>query len=286
MNAGFTYAHPVRLAQHAIRVVTVLAFAVVVALSTAGTADSRAPTLSSGVIISIKGWGNVALAKGFSDHRLFRCSQASCSGFGASARGGRVILTASPDPGWRFVHWRGVCTEQRPRCRIDLSRRPVNASASHTMRVEAVFIATERGLSRTNPIPIGNTAYIGAGFQLRINSFTPDVQLSPPAPGGGEFVTASVTATYVLGWWSDISLLPYYLDLIGSHNWVYSPGNCPNGGPPPTLDSATPSRLLYSGQSATGNVCWLIDVSDATTVELRIDPSFTYLGPAPWFALR
>jgi hypothetical protein len=265
------------------RVVTVLTLVVVVALSTAGAADSRSPRLPGGVNVSIRGWGTVALGKGFTDHRVFRCSQASCSGFEASARRGRVIVTASPDPGWRFVQWRGVCTEQRPRCSIDLSRRPANAS--NTVRVGAVFIATP-GLRRTNPIPIGSTAYIGAGFQLRINSLTPNVQLSPSPPAGGEFVAANVTATYVLGWWSDISLLPYYLDLIGSQNMVYSPGNCPDGGPPPTLDSATPSGLLYSGQSATGNVCWLIDVSDATTVELRIDPNFTYLGPAPWFALR
>jgi hypothetical protein len=268
------------------RFLVVLTLLVLVFLTTPGAADSHRPTFSGAVGIAIEGWGSVEPGKGFVDHRVRQCRRASCSGLAASARSRRVRLRAAPAAGWRFVYWRGACKGRGSRCTIDRARRSAAGSGIRATTVRAVFIAVAPGLTRSNPIRMGQRAYIGSGFQLQVNSFAPDVQLSPPPPAGAEYVTASVMATYVFGWWGDISVLPVYLDLIGSHNIVYGSGNCPNDGPPPSLGSVTPSGVLYSGQSAIGNVCWKIPSDDTAALELHIHSDFDPFTPPLWFSLH
>jgi hypothetical protein len=207
----------------------------------------------------------------------------------ASEKAGRVTLQAKPYKGWKLGGWHGACKGTRLTCTINLSREPLSGGV-HRAKVTAVFVAAAPGLSRGNPIPLGQTANIGGGFQWRINSFTPAVQLSPPAQAGDQYAVANVTATYVGGSGTDGNslgrLVQQDFKVIGSSNTVYSwglggPGSCP-GAPEPDLSQT--SATLSPGQSATGNVCWEIASKDAATLEAEI-PYWNPSGATTWFAL-
>lgn len=250
----------------------------VLALTSAGAASSRPnPPWKplGGVNITIKGLGSVRLSWGFFGHKVLGCAGgASCLYVGAGFHRRRVVLTAKPYKGWKLARWGGACEGKQPRCTIDFSYRPRNRLGFYGAATSVFFIPVGPGLTRGNPIPIGRAAYIGNGWRLRVNSFTPSVQLSPPPPAGEEYVAANMTVT------GDISVLLYRLDLIGSDQVAYRPGDCPGDAPPPGLDSV----VVPSGQSGTGNVCWQVATHDASTLELHIAPKFAY--PGFWFALH
>jgi hypothetical protein len=258
--------------------------ALAVALSAVGAASARPQSFPGGVNIGIKGWGNVRPGAGFNLHRVIPCRETACPSDGlpvfASAK--HVTLTAKPYKGWKFAHWTGACKRKKPKCVIDLSHSHGTAYGTHHVaNVTAVFIAVAPGLTRSNPIRIGHTAPIGHNWTLRVNSYTPNLQLQPPAQAGAEYVAANVTVTYAGGGSGDVAVLQDYLEVIGSHNVTYGP-YCPDGVPPPNW----PPGVLYSGQSATANTCWTIATNDASSLELIIDPNFASPGPSLWFALR
>jgi hypothetical protein len=154
----------------------------------------------------------------------------------------------------------------------------------------AVFVAVAPGLTRGNPIPLGQTADIGGGFRWQINSFTPAVQLSPPAQAGHQYAVANVTATYVGGSGTEGSLgrlVQQDFKVIGSRNVVYSwgPGGPSSYPTAPEPDLSQNPATLSPGQSATGNVCWEIASDDAATLEAEI-PYWNPSGATTWFALR
>ena len=169
-------------------------------------------------------------------------------------------------------------------CAIDFSHRHKDRRGFYGAGVTVSFRPVGKGVTRGNPIRLGHAALIGQGWRLRINSFTPNVQLSPPPSAGAEYVAANMTLTNTARGRNALNYSLGYLDVIGSHNVAYRPGDCPGDAPPPALDSVVPSGLLNSGQSATGNVCWQIATNDASTLELHIDPNFAY--PVSWFALH
>jgi hypothetical protein len=265
----------------------------VVALPTAAVANSRppAPWKDLGAVdITVNGVGSVELSWGFDGRKTLGCAGASCRYVGAGFHRRRVVLTAMPykDWGWRFVRWRGACRGKRPKCTIDFSHRRRNRRGFYHAVVSASFLPVGPGLTRRNPIRIGHAHNIGNGWGLRINSFTPSVQLSPPPPAGEEYVAANMTVTFcgpaehctdVAG--STWPVPSDYFYVIGSHRVAYRPGDCPGDAPPPAL---VDSVRLSPGQSATGNVCWQVATNDAATLELHTDPKVFY--PGLWFALH
>jgi hypothetical protein len=270
----------------AMRVLVVLAVLSVAALSTSSEAGSASVRVAGRVTVGIKGWGAVTPGKGFTRHRSIVCRRASCrSKSVAAGRAHRVTLRAKPYKGWKLAGWHGACKGTRPACTIHLTRKPVVGGARRAS-VKAVFVAVAPGLTRKNPIPLGQTAAIGGGFEWRINSFTPAVQLSPPAPAGKQYAVANVTATFVGGGGNatgqPASVVQNNFDVSGGQNAVYSWGQCPVG---PEPDLSQDPRVLSPGQSATGNVCWEIASSDAASLKAEIthwNPS----GATTWFALH
>lgn len=262
-----------------------VATASVAALSAASVASSSASLRFSGVVrVAIKGWGQVTPGKGFAKHPTLVCRHASCpSRTVASTQARRVALQAKPAKGWKLAGWHGACKGTRPTCTINLFRKPVSGGV-HRASVTAVFVAAAPGLSRGNPIPLGQTADIGGGFRWKINSYTPQVQVSPPPPTGKQWAVVNVTATYVGGGTGSIgSLVQHNFEVIGSHNVVYSwgPAGCPPEVAQPDLSQIA---TLSPGQSVTGNVCWEIASNDATTLEAEI-PYWNPSGATTWFAL-
>jgi hypothetical protein len=262
-------------------------------LSTAVAANSRpqAPWKPIGGLgITIKGAGSVRLSWGFFGHKVLYCAGGTCQWGGASFHRRRVVLTAKPHSGWKLARWQGLCKGRRPKCTIDFSHRSVHPECGcYGGPVTVSFRAVGPGVTRGNPIRIGHAAYIGSGWRLRINSFTPSVQLSPPPPAGAEYVAANMTVTFCpkAAGCTDVagSTWPVpsdYFYVIGSHGVAYRPGDCPGDAPPPAL---VDSVRLSPGQSATGNVCWQVATKDASTLELHTDPRFLYYA-ALWFALH
>jgi hypothetical protein len=267
-------------------VAVAVATASVAALSAASVASSSASLKFSGAVrVAIKGWGQVTPGKGFAKHPTIACRHASCPSKSVASRQARVTLQAKAYKGWKLAGWHGACKGTRPTCAINLSREPVSGGV-HRASVRAVFVAVAPGLSRANPIPLGQTADIGGGFEWRINSFTPAVQLSPSAPPGHQYAVANVTAIYVGGGGTTVGsvgrLVQQDFQVIGSSNVVYPWGQCPVG---PEPDLSQDPTLLSPGQSDTGNVCWEIASNDAATLEAEI-PYWNPSGATTWFALR
>jgi len=151
------------------------------------------------------------------------------------------------------------------------------------VHVGAKFVPVAPGLTRGHPLPIGTAAKIGADLVLKVNSANSNVQLSPPAPAGAEYFDANLTVKYIGGG----SRAPNWFgfSVEGSHNTPYTVLNdsCPQPEPQPALDVSGP---LYSGQSASGYVCWTIAANDASTLELCFgDGTLNYPGTT-WFALH
>jgi hypothetical protein len=266
-----------------------IAVATVALLASASPAQSQDHAFFGGVRIGVRGWGSVQPGKGFDVHTPVSCIPSSCKSALATARTPHITLVAKPHPGWKLARWSGACTGTKPKCVVDLSRARADSFGGHVRLVHARFDPVAPGLTRTNPLPLGNAASIYGVWKIQVNSTTPKAQLSTPPPPGAEYFAANLTATFLEPAVGNLNGLSG--EVIGSHNVVYgrpSPtGNgCPNGEPAPYLPLVTPEGDLPGGESATGNLCWLIATNDESSLELR----FTFGGPAffvtEWFALH
>jgi hypothetical protein len=258
-------------------------FAALAVLAAAAIASSQPLRYNGELRLGIRGWGAVKLGKGVFEHLTVRCTRTKCPPVNYLTRGARAHLTEKPYDGWKFVHWRGACKSMKPMCVIDAARLRADANGLRHMQVSATFVPVAAGLTRGHPIPLGTEADAGNGWHVRINSVTPNVQLSPPAPASAEYFDVNVTIEY-LG--SGSSTPEQYLtwQVAGSHT-TYSTGSnpCPYPGPQPGLPMYNP---IYSGQAATGYVCWQIAASDASSVVLYLGSgSLDYPGTT-WFALH
>ncbi len=268
---------------------SVIAVAVVALLVSASPAESRADVFFGGVRIGVRGWGSVQPARGFDVHTPISCIPSSCKGALAAARASHITLVAKPHQGWKLAGWSGACTGKKLKCAVDLSRVRAGSFGDHIRLVHARFDPVAPGLTRANPLPLGHAGSIYGLWKLQFNSVTPDVQLSTSAPAGAEYFAANLTATYLERDTGNLSGLQG--EVVGSHNVVYgrpsATGNgCPNGEPAPYLPFVTPEGDLPGGESATGNLCWLIAPDDAASLEFHIwfgGPAFYVNG---WFALH
>lgn len=222
---------------------------------------------------------------GFDLHRSVACTNASCSGEALFARASHVVLTAKPYQGWKFQRWRGPCqgTKTLPTCTVNLRRVHADRFGQRVAPVQAIFIPVAPGLRRTHPIPIGTAASIGRFITVRVNSASPNVQLSPAALPGFEYFDANVTVTYTGPGSATAGALTYHVK--GSHKASYAPfvNACPDPGPQPPLDYQTP---IPSGQSTTGYVCWTIATNDESSLELYLGSGTLNYPGTTWFALH
>jgi hypothetical protein len=96
-----------------------------------------------------------------------------------------------------------------------------------------------------------------------------------------EYFVASVTVTNLGRGTVDTAMIADgRLTAVGVHSASYTVyyDLCPDHGPAPALDGL---GLLYSGQTATGNVCWTIAASEQSSLELFYPGTYQ-----TWFALR
>jgi hypothetical protein len=266
----------------------VIAMSLFLLAGVAASARSLAQSNAGSASIGITGWGNVTLSKGLGKHRTVRCIAASCPAERYPIHGRHIVLIETPYKGWKFTGWHDACTGTNRACVINLARLRTNARR----KVNATFVPVGPGWTPAKPIPRGATANIGHGYQVRVNSVLPNVQLSPAAPAGKAYFAANVTVSYTGTRTSDQgnvgSIVWTAMDDNGEGSYgpsysVTSAGDPPYPAPQPTLDDHHP---LYPGHSTTGYVCWTVDSSEVARIdELGVSVS-TPLPRATWFALR
>jgi hypothetical protein len=252
-------------------------------LTSATAANSHLQRYDGELGVAIRGWGGVKLGKGVLEHQTVRCHEAKCPAVNYLTRGSRGRVTAQPHPGWRFAHWRGICKGTRPGCAIDIAHVRPNVYGLRQMHVSATFVPVALGLTRGHPIPLGTTADVGGRWQVRVNSVTPNVPLSPP-PVGAEYFDVNATITYG-GGGTATPEQDLTWRLGSSHHTTYNLGSnpCPYPGPQPPLPMYNP---VYSGQSVSGYVCWQIASSDADSLELYFGSGSLDFPGTTWFALQ
>jgi DNA-binding SARP family transcriptional activator len=243
------------------------------------TFDSKNPRKAN-LGVGLYGWGHLRFARLSMD-----CRDESCTGPKFTVVGRRVVFTESESfKGWKFSGWQGACDDRKPHCVVDYAHVPRNADGIRYTWVHATFTPVGLGISRGKPIPIGKTAGIGQGFLARVNSVTPDFQTwmspQPGAPAGAEYFVANVTMTYTGG---DSAPVIVPSQVMGKHNAPYTTGRnpCPDWPNRPLL----PGQTLYSGQSATGNICWTIASNDESSLELYFGMGSVNYPGTTWFAL-
>lgn len=198
-------------------------------------------------------------------------------------RGRRIVLRASPARGWKLWRWTGTCHGSAASCSLRLKARRFGF-------VTASFVPPG---DRLNPYPLGTTATLTEGWQLKVNSaiLNADTQVeavidpgsgepaNPQPPPGAQFTLVNVSMTYMGG---GSSSLPDYLQsgvqTVGSRNAGYNVYGCQ----PPPLDLNSDFTPVFSGQTVTGNLCFEIASNDAARLRLQGQGK----AGAVWFALR
>jgi len=266
------------------RLAVALLIASLALLGGAASARSQSRSQTGTVSLSLNGWGNVKLSKGIAWHGSATCRWAQCPAAKYLRTSRRVVLIERPYPGWKFVGWHDGCRGTKPKCVVNLAHD--HRGGERNLQIGAHFIPVAAGWTRAHPLPIGTAANIGAGVVMKVNSVTANVQLSPAAPAGTEYVDAVVTVTN-----AGKSAVDPYGDIgfgaMGTHRTGYLENSCPSPGPQPPLEESTP---IQAGASRSGYVCWQIATNDASTLELfTADGTLDYSGQGPhtaWFALH
>jgi hypothetical protein len=230
----------------------------------------------------ITGHGGVRLSNG----RQFGCGSTSCRRKLLVRAGSRITLKAMPARLWAFSSWAGACKGTKPTCTVRLRR-----SATVTEKL------LPPGSTSANPIPLGHAAAIGHSWMFTVNSATPDATAqilaipgNTPPPPGAQYFMLNVAVTYTGGGSSSLGRFDG-LETIGAHNATYTlsgSGCFYEDLPPPDLQhDIAYEQIMYSGQSATGNICFRIASNDADSLQLKVYVEDQSVGSEYiWFALR
>ena len=229
--------------------------------------------------ITINGEGMVA-GRGL----RFHCAVAKCTK-SFSIPPGPIRLTASPAPTWRFTTWSHV------RCRPSTETACTFRAVRRVTRVSATFVPPG---ARLNPIPLGKTAAIGLGWSLTVLSVKPDAvedvlgvkgpngePINSPPPAGAQDFMVLVNAIYEGGGKGNPTYLVNNTYAAGSHNAKYdTQENSCGTWPQPSFQYAPD---VFPGQTLTGNICYQIATSDASSLMLFTELHHNRLV---WFALH
>lgn len=126
-------------------------------------------------------------------------------------------------------------------------------------------------------------------WRLRVAGFTPDAidqvlaenQFNDPPGEGNQFFIATVEATYI-GTESSTFWIEMSLKAVGDSNVAYEAFEASCGVVPDDIDN---SGETFPGGTITGNVCWNIQSSDAASLVMIAEESFTFDDTRAFFAL-
>jgi hypothetical protein len=242
---------------------TFLAFALALIVASGASAAKARPLVA--VKVTVHGNGTVFLAvanAGFGCHH----GTSTCTHTFHVARGRRAELLGVPAVAWKLARWGGACRGTSPRCSLG----SVTSSRSATV----MFAGPG---TRLNPYPLRTAVGIAPGWKLTVNSailnaknantLVESVKTNPPPPPGAQYALINLTMTNLDiagGWASNLgNFLRQQMGAEGVGNARYNADTCK----PPLPDLALVGQI-NAGQSETGNLCYLIESSDARTLVL------------------
>jgi hypothetical protein len=128
--------------------------------------------------------------------------------------------------------------------------------------------------TRENPHPFGAAVVLADGWRMRVESITPDAtaavlaenMFNDPPQAGHQFFIARVSATYT-GAGSESFDGSYRLRAVGSAAVSYSTFQDSCG----VIPDEVPSADVFTGGTVTGNICWQVRSSDATSLLMYDD---------------
>jgi len=206
----------------------------------------------------------------------FACRRTSCRHTVRVPAGRRITLRAAPAAGWKLTKWGGACGGTAASC----SLQPRDST-----RVSVRFVPPG---ARSNPYPLGTAVKLDGAWRLTVNSATLDADsqvaaLNPPPPAGAQYALVNVSLTYVgTGFRNVFGYVDNWLGVEGAGKAEYRI-SCT----PPPLDLSAVTDPVYPGQTVTGNLCFEIASSDASTLLLfgtATTPADSY--KTVYFALR
>lgn len=230
--------------------------------------------------VTIKGTGNVTVT---GHPRLF--CKTTCTKTLQIPAGAKVTLTPHPTTLWKLAPWTPPCAAAVPACKLTVTRAAT---------VAVTFLAPG---TQANPIQVGHAWPVRDGWRMKVGSVTANANAQVLAaannasfaqvPPGAQDFMVSISATYTGGGSGDLSTgLVGLVETVGAHNAIYDTNTTPCPGsawPSPSLQNT--EQQVFSGQSVTGNVCYLIAANDAASLVM-----FVYSGANDqnriWFALR
>ena len=144
------------------------------------------------------------------------------------------------------------------------------------------------GETRDSPLGIGRVGNVG-DYDVSVLSVTPNAndvvaaenQFNDPPADGNQFFLARVSVTYN-GSATGNPGIELNFQAVGAKSTSYTVFNNPCGVYP---DQNYPVTELFGGGSAEFNVCWQIDSDDADSLEMYVEPSFSYNAEPVWFSL-
>ena len=149
--------------------------------------------------------------------------------------------------------------------------------------------ATDVGLSRDVPVPLGQALLLADGWEVTVLSVTPDAtesvlaenRFNEPPGEGQQFFIARMRATY-RGDGSDNFYGSFRSRAVGDGGVSYSTFRNSCGVIPDDL----PDPEVFTGGTIEGNGCWAIDSGDAASLVMFDDPPGFDDSDRRWFALQ
>jgi hypothetical protein len=196
-------------------------------------------------------------------------------------KGRRIVIKESPASGWKLWKWSGLaCHGSAASCSLRVKARRFGF-------VTASFLPPG---DRLNPYPLGAAVQLGQGWEVMVNSaiINADAQVEAvngnvPPPAGAQYSLVNLSMTYTNGGSGDLGFFAQaYLATEGAGNAGYAADwQCAT--PAPDLGVV---GQVFSGQTETGNLCFLIASHDASTLFLNGPPTADEAQVPIWFALR
>ena len=244
----------------------------VVAVVVAATASAVTKPRIVALHITVNGLGTVRVPgnPAFTCHASFPTSS-HCRRTFYVRKGRRIVVRESPASGWKLWKWSGLaCHGSAATCALRVKARRFGF-------VTASFVPPGDRLnpySLGTPVPLDDPA--GTGWRMTVNSATLNanaqveaVNGNVPPPAGQQYAVVNLSLTLLNG--GPIQLKDFTMGrlLTYAHNHDYLTGECTS--PSPDISAET----VNSGQTATGNLCFVIFTTDASKLLLSANDEVT-----------
>jgi hypothetical protein len=262
-----------------------IAAAALVGLLAASSASAVTAPRTVALHVTVNGSGTVRVPghPAFTCHASFPTSS-HCRRTFRVRKGRQIAIKESPVSGWKLWRWDGACHGSAASCSLRVKARRFGF-------VTASFVPPG---DRLNPYSLGTPVTLhdpaNTGWRMTVNSATINanaqveaVNGNVPPPPGHQYTLVNLTLTLLNGGPTRLEDFTMGGLLTEGHNHAYTTGDCTP--PSPDISAGT----VNSGQTETGNLCFVIFTTDASKLMISADDEVTtaygIADETRWFAL-